>query len=64
MTTPFLVDGTPLGPIGLDTHGLAPEGNIHWNNLGVDLIERAVKREEGVLSTHGVLMTNLSFVRN
>jgi phosphoenolpyruvate carboxykinase (ATP) len=57
MTIPVREDGTSLGPVGLDAHGLAPEGKIHWNNLGVDLIERAVRREEGVLSTHGVLIT-------
>jgi phosphoenolpyruvate carboxykinase (ATP) len=36
---------------------LSPAGKIHWNNEGTDLIEQAVKREEGFLSAHGVLIT-------
>ena len=57
MTTLIREDGAPPGPVDLGAHGLSPAGKIHWNNEGTDLIEQAVKREEGFLSAHGVLIT-------
>jgi len=57
MTTLIREDGAPPGPVGLGAHGLTPTGYIHWNNDVTNLIEKSVKREEGVLSAHGVLIT-------
>lgn len=44
-------------PSGLSMHGLSPKGEIFWNLDSEELIERAVQRNEGVLSKHGVLIT-------
>ena len=57
MTTLIREDGAPPGPVGLGAHGLTPTGYIHWNNDVTNLIEKSVKREEGILSAHGVLIT-------
>lgn len=58
MTTTVREEGGPRGPVGLDAHGLTPKGVVHWNMHGPDLISSAVERGEGVLSAHGVLVTN------
>ncbi len=57
MTATLPVEGGPRGPVGLDTHGLNPAGNVHWNVNCENLIPMAVARQEGVLSAHGVLVT-------
>ncbi len=43
---------------GLDRHGIAPQGTVHWNYLLPELIEHAVRRGEGRLSAHGAFVTN------
>ena len=45
------------GHVGLDSHGLEPNGDVHWNLPGELLISKAIERNEGVLSKHGVLVT-------
>jgi len=47
--------GEPSGD--LSTHGIKSVGNIHWNLSATDLIELAVKRNEGVFSAHKALVT-------
>ena len=44
------------GSHGLDNHGLSPIGNVHWNLEWEALYEAALRREEGGLTAHGVLM--------
>jgi phosphoenolpyruvate carboxykinase (ATP) len=41
----------------LSQHGLAPQGEVHWNLNAAHLIELAVERGEGVFSTHRALVT-------
>jgi phosphoenolpyruvate carboxykinase (ATP) len=43
---------------GLDTHGIAAQGTVHWNLVLPELIEHAVRRGEGRLSAHGAFVTN------
>ncbi|MBT4059623.1 MAG: phosphoenolpyruvate carboxykinase (ATP) [Euryarchaeota archaeon] len=50
-------DCGPRGPVGLDAHGLDPEGTINWNLEGPTLISKAVENGEGFLSAHDVLIT-------
>tara|TARA_B100000029_G_scaffold504405_1_gene583174 strand:+ start:1712 stop:3334 length:1623 start_codon:yes stop_codon:yes gene_type:complete len=57
MVAPLRQDAGLRGPVELDTHGLSPNGEIHWNLEGEELIVRAIERNEGVLSKHGVLVT-------
>ena len=41
----------------LSQHGLAPQGDVHWNLEAPELIELAVERGEGVFSAHKALVT-------
>ena len=41
----------------LSQHGLAPQGDVHWNLNAAQLIELAVERGEGVFSAHRALVT-------
>ena len=43
---------------GLDKHGIAPQGTVHWNYLLPDLISHAIRRGEGRLSAHGAFVSN------
>ena len=43
---------------GLDIHGIAAQGTVHWNLILAELIEHAVRRGEGRLSAHGAFVTN------
>ena len=58
MVAPLRHDSGLRGPVQLDAHGINPNGEIHWNLEGDELIIRAIGRDEGVLSKHGVLVTN------
>ncbi|MFW6075989.1 MAG: phosphoenolpyruvate carboxykinase (ATP), partial [Chloroflexota bacterium] len=40
---------------GLENHGLHPKGNVYWNLTPPHLIERALRDDEGVLTSHGPL---------
>ncbi|MCG8408597.1 MAG: phosphoenolpyruvate carboxykinase (ATP) [Phycisphaerales bacterium] len=42
---------------GIENHGLKPTRTVHWNNSVPDLIEQAIKREEGQLTQSGALAT-------
>ena len=44
------------GAVGLDTHGLAPSGEVHWNLEWEALYEAALRRGEATLTAHGVLL--------
>jgi phosphoenolpyruvate carboxykinase (ATP) len=44
------------GTVGLDTHGLSPSGEVHWNLEWQALYDAALRRNEGELTTHGVLV--------
>jgi len=44
------------GPLGLESHGLSPAGDVHWNLEWQTLQEAALRRNEGVLTAHGVLI--------
>lgn len=41
------------GEVGLETHGLAPEGPVHWNLSAAQLCEAALVRGEGELADLG-----------
>ena len=41
----------------LSHHGLSPSGQVHWNLEWQELYEVALRRGEGNLTAHGVLMT-------
>ena len=45
------------GQHGLSHHGLRPTGQVHWNLEWQELYEAALRRGEGNLTAHGVLMT-------
>jgi len=47
--------GTPTGD--LSSHGIAPAGDVYWNQDATTLIELAVARGEGVYSAHKALVT-------
>jgi len=38
---------------GLETQGLAPKGQVHWNLVAPELVQRAVQRGEGTLADMG-----------
>jgi phosphoenolpyruvate carboxykinase (ATP) len=38
---------------GLDHHGIHPVRDVHWNSLEAILVEAALRRDEGQLSSHG-----------
>ena len=41
---------------GLDRHGLAPRGEVHWNLSPTELVEYVVRRGEGQLTKDGPLV--------
>ena len=41
------------GPLGLVRQGLAPTGKVHWNLVAPELIEAAIRRNEGRLADLG-----------
>jgi phosphoenolpyruvate carboxykinase (ATP) len=41
---------------GLDLHGIQASGTEHWNLIGTELIEHAIRRGEGRLSAHGAFV--------
>ena len=41
---------------GLDNHGLRNPGPVHWNLTPAALIEHAIRKSEGLLSSHGPLV--------
>ncbi len=45
------------GQHDLSHHGLSPSGQVHWNLEWQALYEAALRRGEGNLTAHGVLMT-------
>ena len=45
------------GQHDLSHHGLSPSGQVHWNLEWQELYEVALRRGEGNLTAHGVLMT-------
>ena len=46
------------GPVGLDAHGLAPSGRIHWNPTASLLYGHALVRGEGQLAEGGALVVD------
>ena len=46
-------DRSDSGTVGLEAQGLAPTGEVHWNDLPAVLIEAAVARREGELADMG-----------
>src|SRR4051812_15725457 len=42
-----------VGGQGLDKQGLAPRGTVHWNLIAPELIQAAIRREEGELADMG-----------
>ena len=44
------------GGHGLDNHDLSPSGDVHWNLEWQALYDAALRRGEGDLTAHGVLM--------
>ncbi|MGE4635221.1 MAG: phosphoenolpyruvate carboxykinase [Arenicellales bacterium] len=51
-----MTDGKPHSPYGLENHGLRNLGAVHWNLSQAVLIEHAIRKGEGVLSSHGPLV--------
>ncbi|MEM7518324.1 MAG: phosphoenolpyruvate carboxykinase (ATP), partial [Planctomycetota bacterium] len=51
-----------IGPFisrhGLDKHGLANTGDVHWNLPVARLYEAALRRQEAVLALQGPLMAD------
>jgi len=42
---------------GIENHGINPEGAVHWNSSVPHLIEFAIRRHEGWMTTRGALAT-------
>jgi phosphoenolpyruvate carboxykinase (ATP) len=40
---------------GLEHHGLQPSSTVYWNLVPSQLVEHALKRNEGILASHGPL---------
>src|ERR1051326_5335260 len=40
---------------GLENHGIVGAGKVHWNLPGTRLVEEAIKRGEGMLTSSGAL---------
>lgn len=41
--------------IGLETHGLNPTGNVHWNLHPAELYEHMIHKGEGAITRHGAI---------
>jgi phosphoenolpyruvate carboxykinase (ATP) len=48
--------GHVISSFGIDKNGLSPRGTVHWNLGTAQLIETAVRRNEGALSKDGALV--------
>ena len=40
---------------GLENHGITGAGKVHWNLPRAKLVEEAIKRGEGMLTSNGAL---------
>lgn len=49
--------GTP-SQFGLENHGLTNLNSVYWNLSPADLVEHAIRRQEGILSPDGALVVN------
>ena len=56
MAPPVIGCAGHVGGYGLDHHGLDPQGMVHWNLEWEALYDAALRRGEGELTAHGVLM--------
>ena len=56
MAPPVIGCAGHVGGHGLDHHGLNPQGLVHWNLEWEALYDAALRRGEGELTAHGVLM--------
>ncbi|HTL95305.1 MAG TPA: phosphoenolpyruvate carboxykinase (ATP) [Gemmatimonadaceae bacterium] len=52
-TTPRAETRERKGNTGLEALGLAPKGTIHWNLVAPELVQAAVRRDEGQLADKG-----------
>ena len=52
-TTPRAEAVERKGKTGLEQQGLAPRGKLHWNLVAPELIQAAVRRDEGILADMG-----------
>ena len=52
-TTPRAASRERKGKTGLEALGLAPKGTIHWNLVAPELVQAAVRRDEGRLADRG-----------
>jgi len=52
-TTPRAESRERKGKTGLEALGLAPKGTIHWNLVAPELVQAAVRRDEGQLADKG-----------
>ena len=52
-TTPRAEAVERKGKTGLEQQGLAPRGKLHWNQVAPELIQAAVRRNEGTLADMG-----------
>ena len=51
-----MTDDKPHSPYDLENHGLRNLGPVHWNLSQAVLTEHAIRKGEGVLSSHGALV--------
>ena len=61
MTLPHNGSANVSGSVGLDAHGIVNSATIHWNLEWQDLYEIALRRKEGVLSAHNVLVAETGY---
>ena len=52
-TQPVTASARREGARGLEQQGLAPRGDVHWNNIAPELIQAAIRRNEGQLADMG-----------
>ena len=50
--------GSIQSTFGIENHGITSAGRVHWNLSESALVEEAVRRREGILSSHGALVVN------
>jgi len=51
-------NGKHISSYGLENHGLNPSKNVHWNYSAPQLVEEAIRRGEGRLSSGGAFVTD------
>ena len=51
-----MTDDKTHSPYDLENHGLRNLGTVHWNLSQAVLTEHAIRKGEGVLSSHGALV--------